>query len=199
MAKDRFQQIENGIEKKNKKTKICFRNIEIIPGNTWEKRMRNFFRLNLEVDTIFQEKVTVQTLRYRRRSIGDIYWIMLYYYPEAHLKDVFKAIHKLIKDGEIGTFFCNDIRKRVYRHDITGFIPVQTDLLDEYGLFFQDWEDWINDSIEEYWMSLVGAEVSFFGGKKGVIMSYSRSWFVVKTIDMGKWPVIKKNFALLKK
>ena len=81
----------------------------------------------------------------------------------------------------------------------TGFIPVQTDLLDEYGLFFQDWEDWINDSIEEYWMSLVGAEVSFFGGKKGVIMSYSRSWFVVKTIDMGKWPVIKKNFALLKK
>src|SRR4030067_971401 len=51
------------------KIKICFRDIKVIQGNTWEKRMRNFFRLNLEVDTIFQEKVTVQTLRYRRRSI----------------------------------------------------------------------------------------------------------------------------------
>ncbi len=52
--------------------------------------------------------------RNRRRSLGDIYRICKYYYPNITLLQVLKVLIDLLNSRKIGTCFCGTIRKQVY-------------------------------------------------------------------------------------
>lgn len=56
----------------------------------------------------------------KRRSLGDIFLICKYYYPECTIEQVLKILITLIDDGQISANYCGTICKvvffQVYRH-----------------------------------------------------------------------------------
>lgn len=95
-----------------------------------------FTDLNQNKSTIFVDTKEVQTDIGRRRSLGDLFMLMKYYYPEITLKEVVVILHtklpKLIKGFR--SSWCNQINKRTYYFDASQ----KTEVLnltrrDEYG------------------------------------------------------------------
>lgn len=79
-----------------------------------------FTEWNLEKDTIFVENREVQTEANKRRSLGDIYMICKYYYPNCTLQDVIKLLYvDLHNEITVGfrTSKCNTINKRVWYYE----------------------------------------------------------------------------------
>ena len=98
-------------------------------------------------NTIYVGNSTVQTEAGRRRSLGDIFMIMRYYYPNITLKEVANLLYReLFNNSEISSHFrtsyCNTINKRVWYYDFEDqqFIGNQT-ATDEYG---KTWLEWIS-------------------------------------------------------
>ncbi len=88
-------------------------------------------------NTIYVDDSTVQTPMEKRRSLGDIYMICKYYYPNCTLQEVVKLLYvTLIDELDEGmrTSYCNTIRKRVwyYSFDTDGGV-YNEDTVDEYG------------------------------------------------------------------
>lgn len=50
----------------------------------------------------------------RRRSLGDIYLITKYYYPDTSIFEVLNILNTLLKEGELHASYCNTINKMVY-------------------------------------------------------------------------------------
>lgn len=77
----------------------------------------DFFRINREFSTVRVEpgeELYKQCRTDRRRSVGDIYCICKYYYPECTPVDVIETLTKMLNNGEIGGLFCPDVQKYVY-------------------------------------------------------------------------------------
>ncbi len=92
-----------------------FRNYEIktnnIPLNIF---IKNFFiDYNYSYNTV-NKKNKVICATGRRRSLGDIYLICKYYYPNCTIIEVFKELIALLNLGNINTQKCSDIRKYVF-------------------------------------------------------------------------------------
>lgn len=85
---------------------------------TLELFLIEFFKeYNEERNTIFTDDKSVQTDTGRRRSLGDIYKISKYYYPDCTLIDVLRLLYNVIptkiRNG-FRTSYCSTIRKRVW-------------------------------------------------------------------------------------
>lgn len=73
-------------------------------------------------DTIFTDNKEVQTEAGKRRSLGDIYMICKYYYPDMTLEELLHELYiSLPNHFEQGyrTSYCNTIKKRVWYFDET--------------------------------------------------------------------------------
>jgi len=92
---------------------------------------------NLTRDTIFVDDNTVQTPKNKRRSLGDIFMILKYYYPNITLKEVIQLLYvDLMNELHIGlrTSNCSEIHKRVWYYDEEeGGEFMQSSTRDEYG------------------------------------------------------------------
>ena len=90
---------------------------------------------NYSRNTIFVDDSSVQTDAGRRRSLGDIYMICKYYYPQCTLNEVLNllyiAIPEEITEG-FRTSYCNTIHKRVWYYS-EGDNNAQIDHTDEFG------------------------------------------------------------------
>lgn len=72
-----------------------------------------------------------------RRSLGDLYQLAKYYFPETTAKQVQLHLLKLIKEEKIRFWFCTDIDKRVYMRKGIWFSHYEgngTPSKDEYGI-----------------------------------------------------------------
>lgn len=95
---------------------------------------------NYTKDTVYADDSSVQTDMGKRRSLGDIYMICKYYYPNVTLKEVLQQLYvelpRYDEQNGINLFRsnkCRQINKRVWAGEI-GRNYLQTDEPDEYGI-----------------------------------------------------------------
>jgi hypothetical protein len=104
-----------------------------------------FKEWNEEKNTIYVDNSEVQTDTGRRRSLGDIFMIMKYYYPTITLKEVFKLLHTDINTVITSGFRssrCSQIQKRVWYYDSSSQSNVlDKSINDEYGNSYQKYVD----------------------------------------------------------
>jgi hypothetical protein len=99
----------------------------------------NYSNNQSEKDTIYVDDSTVQTVAGKRRSLGDIFMIMRYYYSTITLKEVMKLLYvDLITNSSISNNFrtskCNTINKRVWYYDYDSEAGIyDRTVTDEYG------------------------------------------------------------------
>ncbi len=78
--------------------------------------LRRFFSYyNKKLETVYKSNGQIQCMPNKRRSIQDIYLIVLNYFPKASLTKLYTEILKLISENLVISGICLDIHKRVYR------------------------------------------------------------------------------------
>ena len=94
---------------------------------------------NNSKNTIYLDNSEVQTESGRRRSLGDIFIVLRYYYPNITLKEVVKLLYvtlpeELRGNNGLRSSYCNQINKRVwYCENNANGNWYNTELPDEYN------------------------------------------------------------------
>lgn len=85
----------------------------------------------------------------KRRSLGDVFLICKYYYPECSLVDVFTILHVLVKSIQgFRTSYCFTINKRVWYHSVHQNNEIwNKNKFDEYKHRYSYYENRINDEL----------------------------------------------------
>ncbi len=92
-----------------------------------ELSFTSFFSRNEAFDTVYSSNGVVQTTRGKRRSLGDIFMICRYYYPNISLSTV---ISWLYSPDYYKGLYCGTIHKRVWRMDYSAMYHLSN--TDEY-------------------------------------------------------------------
>lgn len=113
---------------------------------TLEEFLIDFFNVhNNKRDTLFVETKEVQTKPGKRRSIGDIYAICKYYYPDCTIREVTNIIYNTLptEAPRFRSSMCSQIKKRVFyqgtEEQETGMF--NTNNPDEFGLTVEEWKN----------------------------------------------------------
>lgn len=101
----------------------------------------------------------IQTYTHRRRSLGDVYKICKYYFPNCTLSEVADCLYnKLFNEHPtFNSAICNDIKKRVFFLNHCSNIHYEEEAIDEYGnscLYYKLAA--LDNSIE--WWNLISSE-----------------------------------------
>jgi len=119
-ATGRFATIEQTIQSRNPRT-IRLERLLKRRTETPQGFLERFFReLNGNRATIYVDDSSVQTPTGRRRSLGDIFQIMKYYYPDITLNTVLNLLYNVLPTSMPSGFrtsYCNTILKRVWYFD----------------------------------------------------------------------------------
>lgn len=115
-------------------------------SETLQEFLEKFFRdWNNDKDTIYVGNGHLQTEPGKRRSIGDIFQICQYYFPDCTIKEVSDILLNKLPDtvSNFRTSYCNMIHKRVFykgeEDQETGQFDEEDE--DEYGMTLEDWEE----------------------------------------------------------
>lgn len=79
-----------------------------------------FTSWNCEKNTLYADDNTIQTGAAKRRSLGDIFMICKYYYPEITLAEVIYELYIALKEhfgNGYRTSYCHMLNKRVWYFD----------------------------------------------------------------------------------
>lgn len=109
-------------------------------GEKLSEFLLNFFKVyNINCDTIYKESMNIQCEKGKRRSIGDIYMICKYYYPNCNLREVLYEIYITLPKtlNNFRTSKCSQINKKVWYCGASSNI-INRELQDEYGKNY-DW------------------------------------------------------------
>ena len=91
---------------------------------TVEEFLIKFFKTyNNEKNTIFVDTLAVQCTPEKRRSLGDIYMILKYYYPDVTLNEVLNLLYNVLPvklNPGFRTSKCSQILKRVWYYNPNG-------------------------------------------------------------------------------
>jgi len=124
--------------------KIRLRGVKKNREESKKEFMLKFFKkFNIEKETIIATSKEVHTDTGRRRSLGDIFMIMKYYYPDITLAEVMNLLQVQMPKELAGfrTSMCNTIKKRVYYYDPSKSTEVcNKDSVDEYGNTYGDYQ-----------------------------------------------------------
>lgn len=132
---------------------LKFRNLTEAKEPTLKEFIAMFFTHNMG-DTLFAARTDnpkikglksvagkLQTEHGKRRSLGDIFRICRYYYPQITLEEVFDALYERIRDKKANTSYCNQTHRRMYYNtevDYGGNI-YNKDTTDEFGMIWKDY------------------------------------------------------------
>lgn len=105
---------------------------------------------NYSRNTIYIDNEEVQTQMGKRRSLGDIFIIMKYYYPNITLKEVVKLLYVDLftvmgENPGLRTSICSQIHKRVWYYEGTASIIHNSTTNDEYGNTFEVYKTKLNN------------------------------------------------------
>lgn len=92
-------------------------NTEISTRNSLYDFLWYFFNEYNKRSYTVDDTNTVQCAFNKRRSLGDIYRICRYYYPDITLEQVLKTLISLINSRDIGASRCSTIHKYVFHVD----------------------------------------------------------------------------------
>lgn len=141
-----FKTLTKTIEKQYN-SPIRLEKFKRIRKETPEEFLIQFFKKwNTNRDTIYVETKNIQTPKNKRRSLGDIYMIMKYYYPDITIYDVIQLLYVTLHKGELSDGFrsshCRMIKKRVWYYDTNqGASIYGKSEKDEHGKI---WRNYIN-------------------------------------------------------
>lgn len=128
---------------------ICFHSYVKNGDTSLKQWLLLFFSTNNNHPTIYadtkdSEKVMYQCSAGRRRSLGDIYMICKYYYPDCTLEEVLKNLLWMLKGRLIGGSHCNLIHKFVFHTD--SYVYKKGDPIEFTDVFvFSDFEEVYKD------------------------------------------------------
>lgn len=105
-----------------------------------EKFIENFINKYRNIYNTYN-KNSIQCGIGRRRSLGDIYQIIKYYYPNISLLEVKNILTNLCVNNKINTNVCYDINKRVYFTNSMNLGILRSEFKDEFGM---NWNDLVN-------------------------------------------------------
>lgn len=89
--------------------------------STKKEFIREFIlKYNSNYDTFAGEYI--QCAKNRRRSLGDIYLITKYYYPNCTIEDVIKELIHLLNTKKIAGSYCSTIHKYVFHNQSDAYI-----------------------------------------------------------------------------
>lgn len=142
LTDDQLLQIEKKLLKR-RQLKIEDLCKESMIGRSNYDILYTIFRRNLNFDTIYARSGEFQCFHNRNRSQGDLYMLMRYYCPGISFKNFRKELIKLINNKKIQSFYCNDIKKRVFLKSRFGYSCGAWDLdtVDEFGYKFNKFND----------------------------------------------------------
>lgn len=115
-----FNEIEQVILSKNTRPFRLERLLKRRTETLQEFLERFFEQWNKDRDTIFVDDESVQTEMDKRRSLGDIYMISKYYYPNCTLNEVLNLLYNVLPESMpegFRTSYCFTINKRVWYFD----------------------------------------------------------------------------------
>jgi hypothetical protein len=99
----------------------------IIPGYQHDEKitLEQFITtfIKKKYNTIYKKNKKEQCYSGAYRSMGDIYNLCREYYPDVKVEQVMKCLVNMYKKGEVFSFYCPNIRKRVFR-PITSSYPI---------------------------------------------------------------------------
>ncbi len=137
-------QIEERFKKDNPKGAIRFEALNKTgrKDKTVKEFLNRFFlEFNRTKNTIYVSDKTVQTDTNRRRSIGDIYYLTKYYYPNVTLKEIYDILINVLPK-EIKGFrsnHCSQILKYVwYYNEGSANATNNSEAKAEYGCSYND-------------------------------------------------------------
>lgn len=95
----------------------------------------------------------IQTERKKRRSIGDLYRIVRYYYPNVKIVTVYRALLKQISEGKAISSICIATSMRVYRSTTNGEKSyLNGERVDEFGVDLKQFEEESKcQMLDGYW------------------------------------------------
>jgi len=91
----------------------------------------------------YQEAKEIICSHNRNRSIIDIYMITKYYFNNATLKDIVRALYSM--DYGLCTFICGDINKRVYKYLNQPLSISNQVTIDELNYKYEDYINILNN------------------------------------------------------
>jgi len=136
-----FTEIETTINRNNPRA-IRIQGLLRRRRETLQEFLIRFFQeWNLEKNTIYVDDSAVQTAPNKRRSLGDIYMICKYYYPNCTLNEVLNLLYNVIPTiitRGYRTSYCFTINKRVwyYSENASNTVADQGQA-DEFGKNYQ--------------------------------------------------------------
>lgn len=108
-----------------------------IPSNLTDFLIKFFTTYNVEKNTIYVDDKEVQTQLGKRRSLGDIFKLCKYYFPNCTLREVLVLLYNTLPTkitSGFRTSYCNTIKKRVWYYNDTQRNGVYGEAtLDEFG------------------------------------------------------------------
>jgi len=112
-----------------------------------EDFLKKFFtKWNGEKDTILVENKQVDTEAGCRRSLGDIYKITKYYYPNCTLKEVKDILYHFAENPDkikgFRSSYCHSTQKRMFYYDPDSKNSIlNSDENDEFGMKVEAWKN----------------------------------------------------------
>lgn len=126
---------------------------------------------NCHLNTLYPSSKRLQCFNNSNRSQGDLYMIMRYYYPDITFKEFRKALIRLLNNYHISTFYCRDIRKRVfYNPNLKGRKPHPDNILDnlavmdEFGFTLSSFSDGkkYEDAYTDYFIDVTDYSSDYY-------------------------------------
>lgn len=196
----RLQEIEDRILRSDHASKLKLDRY-VLPNNmTFRAFVVNFLRnSNIAHSTVYvsgTREGLMQTPTGRRRSIGDIFKICKFYYPNCKLVDLAKILYleKFENNSDlsfIGTLKCQTIHKRVWWNNGQHRISHDTDV-DEYDMTFANWISEIKTAINNA-KTKKSTVVSKFTPKRGDYVIAKES-SIASSISKGyQYPVMSTS------
>jgi uncharacterized protein (UPF0297 family) len=151
----RLQEIEDQIIAQDHRSVLKLDTTHTLNNQSLEDFLINFLRnYNTVYRTVYASGTRegdTQTSNNRRRSIGDIFKICRYYYPDCKLVDLAHILYgKHLATGKlsfVGTLKCRQINKRVWWNNLSHRISDEL-TPDEYGMTISQWKTEIARAYE---------------------------------------------------
>lgn len=141
---------------------VKFDGVNEITDETPESFIKNsFFKYNKQHDSVFAARTVnpkkslakvvgkQQTEQGHRRSLGDIFRVTRYYFPNVTVMQIFKILYNLvINEKYIRTSYCHATDKRMFRIKATSYendVLFDEEIADEFDMTWPEWVDEMNN------------------------------------------------------
>ena len=127
---------------------IKFEDIDQSPYTTFQEFILNFFEMANKKKTVYEENDYQQCYSYAARSMGDMYHITKYYFPELTFEEFYVFFYtQYIKDPNCKGHYCGDVKRRVFNNRPYWNLE-STHAKDEFGMIIEDHKELANSLLK---------------------------------------------------